>query len=101
MAVVLSVQSQVSRQDAELKAVQSERDALAAELESMRAELNSAASLAEHHVSLNLTPSSLRDSSLVVFVALYLASSITSMSPMVAAAIGAQFAGYRQLLNTG
>ncbi|KAL0050260.1 hypothetical protein WJX82_007551 [Trebouxia sp. C0006] len=43
------LQSQVSRQDAELKAVQSERDALAAELESMRAELNSAASLAEHH----------------------------------------------------
>jgi len=35
--------------------VQSERDALAAQLEGMRAELNTAASLAEHHVSLNLT----------------------------------------------
>jgi len=45
----------VNKQDVELKAVQSERDALAAQLEGMRAELNTAASLAEHHVSLNLT----------------------------------------------
>ena len=56
VALVVSLQSQVSRQDVELKVVQSERDALAAELEGMRAELNTAASLAEHHVSLNMTP---------------------------------------------
>ena len=46
----------MSKQDAELKAVQSERDALAAELEGMRAKLDTAANLAEHHVRLNLTP---------------------------------------------
>ncbi len=49
------LQSQLSKQDAELKALQSERDALVAQLEGMRAKLNTAASLAEHHVRLKLT----------------------------------------------
>ncbi len=81
MAVVVSLQSQVSKQDAELKAVQSERDALAGQLEGMRAQLDTAASLAEHHVRLNLTHSSLRESSLVVFVALYVASLTIKYEP--------------------
>ncbi len=81
MAFVVCLQSQVNKQDVELKAVQSERDALAAQLEGMRAELNTAASLAEHHVSLNLTPSSLRESSLVVFVALYVSFLIIKPEP--------------------
>lgn len=56
MAAVVSLQSQVSRQDAELKAVQSERDALAGQLEGIRAKLDTAASPAEHHVRPNLAP---------------------------------------------
>ncbi len=44
------VQSQLSKQDAELRMLQTERDALAAQLEGMRANLDTAASLAEEQV---------------------------------------------------
>ena len=71
----------MSKQDAELKAVQSERDALAGQLEGMRAKLDTAASLAEHNVSLNWTPSNLHKN-----CELRMCLEWKIMSPMVAAA---------------
>ena len=45
------MQSQMSKQDTEMKKVEAERDALAAEVTGMRANLDTAASLAEEQVS--------------------------------------------------
>ena len=45
------MQSQMSKQDTEMKKVEAERDALAAKVTGMRANLDTAASLAEEQVS--------------------------------------------------
>lgn len=49
------VQSQISKQDGQIKSLQAERTSLSAQLEDVRANLHAATSLADQQVGINIT----------------------------------------------